>query len=381
MRTMSHNLALIAPRSSTEVAWLRQPGATKADQEPLNIVVVPFPYRIEANCFEARDVYADNGDSDGKGKKRANWGFFVVTQKWLKPPAAAPGGRGSVVDYVIALLEKAAEDVGDIHALVLPEAALDWETYCALVDGRAQHPSLELDFLISGSSGYRGLVNNYVLTTSFERTGGSVVPITSAQTKHHRWRLDTTQIRGYALASALDPARFWWEKMTVAARRVGLTVFRSGSTFAAMICEDWARSEPCHAALRAVGPNLVFVLLMDGPQLPQRWAAQYSTVLADDPGSSVLTLTSLGLVERSNVGRGARSSRTVALWKDSDSGMIPLECAKGVDALVLTLSGDHVDEATPDGRSNSNAINWRYHGHQNVTLRRHERAQWDWISE
>jgi len=380
MRTISHNLALLAPRSSAEVAWLRQPNAPRADHEPLNIVVVPFPFRIPATCFEARDVEIAEG-------KPASWGFFDIDQKWLRPPPGTSGSDGpaEIVDFLTALLEKAAQDVGEVDALVLPEGALDWDTYCSLVDRLASPDApVRLEFLISGSSSYREERNNFVLTTTFVRelADGQVVscvPITGVQAKHHRWRLDQDQIRGYALASALDPGRSWWEGISIGARRIGLTVFRAGSTFAAMICEDLARSEPCHAALRAVGPNLVFVLLMDGPQLPQRWAAQYSTVLADDPGSSVMTLTSLGLVDRSNASRGPGGSRTVAIWKDSKSGMVPLDCPKGADALVMTLSGVDEHETTLDGRGNRNAISWRYHGHQAVTLDPDARRRWFWM--
>ena len=49
-------------------------------------------------------------------------------------------------------------------------------------------------------------------------------------------------------------------------------------------------------------------------------------MLADDPGSSVLTLTSHGMVERSRP-PGRDASRVVALWKDPTRGVreIPLE--------------------------------------------------------
>jgi hypothetical protein len=55
--------------------------------------------------------------------------------------------------------------------------------------------------------------------------------------------------------------------------------------------------------MNAIGPNLVIALLMDGPQLENRWPARYATVLAEDPGSAVLTVTSLGMVRRSNYAR------------------------------------------------------------------------------
>ena len=73
--------------------------------------------------------------------------------------------------------------------------------------------------------------------------------------------------------------------------------------------------------LRAIGPNLVVALLMDGPQIVQRWPGRYATVLADDPGSSVLTVNSYGLVRRGNAVRKARKppedgNDAVILWKE-----------------------------------------------------------------
>ena len=47
--------------------------------------------------------------------------------------------------------------------------------------------------------------------------------------------------------------------------------------------------------LRAVGPNLIIALLADGPQIASRWPGRYAAAFADDPGSSVLTLTSAGM--------------------------------------------------------------------------------------
>ena len=60
-------------------------------------------------------------------------------------------------------------------------------------------------------------------------------------------------------------------------------------------------------------------VLLDGPQLTSRWAARYASVLADDPGSAVLTLTSYGMVQRSRP-PGHDPSSVVALWKDPERG-------------------------------------------------------------
>jgi len=138
-----------------------------------------------------------------------------------------------------------------------------------------------------------------------------------------------------------------------------------------MICEDLARSDPCHEVLRAIGPNLVFVLLMDGPQLPVRWSARYATGLSDDPGSSVLTFTSRGLLARSNdvlermtvLERGTRAPNwTIALWKDAQNSAYPIECPPNSQAVLLKLRGQRSYEATLDGRQDDSGFTWRRSG-------------------
>lgn len=135
-------------------------------------------------------------------------------------------------------------------------------------------------------------------------------------------------------------------------RDVHVAVFRGASTFATMICEDLARVDPCHAVLRSVAPSLVFVLLVDGPQLPTRWPERYATVLADDPGSSVLTLISLALIERANCTGRPDGSRAIALWKEDTGRTEAIPCPAGYDGVVLTLSGCLTSEVTLNGRVN-----------------------------
>ena len=90
-------------------------------------------------------------------------------------------------------------------------------------------------------------------------------------------------------------------------------------TQALLVCEDLAQNDPVAQLIRSVGPTVVICVLLDGPQLTSRWAARYASVLADDPGSAVLTVAPLGMVERSRpVGR--HPSRVIALWKDSEHG-------------------------------------------------------------
>jgi hypothetical protein len=122
----------------------------------------------------------------------------------------------------------------------------------------------------------------------------------------------------------------WWEQIDVHGRAVAFYVVREGASLAVLVCEDLARHDPVMPAVLSVGPNLVIALLMDGPPMKDRWPGRYATVLAEDPGSSVLTLTCLGMVNRSSM-PGEPQRREIGLWKQ-----------RGSDAKVLCLSqGDH----------------------------------------
>src|SRR5215471_11675502 len=118
------------------------------------------------------------------------------------------------------------------------------------------------------------------------------------QNKHHRWSLDEAQITQYHLGGVLHPHARWWEAMEVP-RRTMQFVELAELTQASLVCEDLAQNDDIAQLIRSVGPTVVICGLLDGPQLTSRWAARYASVLADDPGSAVLTLASLGMVQRS----------------------------------------------------------------------------------
>jgi len=160
------------------------------------------------------------------------------------------------------------------------------------------------------------------------------------------WR---SQIIQYHLGAALDVAHRWWEAIDLPTRQVGFISIAPWLTLSVLICEDLARQDPVSSLLRTIGPNLVIALLMDGPQLSSRWPARYATVLADDPGSSVLTLSSLGMVCRSRPHDQAES-RVIAMWRDHRSQSIPIELPNDAEAVIITLSRKSVREVTADGR-------------------------------
>lgn len=374
LRTFSHNLATLPPRGIVRACWQRPPGPLRSDDDDaLNLLLIPYPFQISAQWFKGH-VRLTPEDADRSGVTNTTpWGWFELQQQWLNGRRQPRGmtRRDALIAFTIKLIERSMEDVGHLHGVVFPELALDWPIYERIVEAVVtRFPSIE--FLVAGSSmNCKGEVANVALSSVFKSSNPDWLArtITTSRSKHHRWRLDESQISTYALAAALDPRVTWWEKTMVPKREIHVNVFREASTFTTMICEDMARVDPCHTVLRSIGPSLVFALLMDGPQVPERWPARYATVLADDPGSSVLTFTSLALIERANRTGRKDGSRSVALWKEDTGRTVAIPCPDGHHGVVLTLSGYRTTEATFDGRQNRDGRAWRFHGQQPVKLR------------
>jgi hypothetical protein len=176
------------------------------------------------------------------------------------------------------------------------------------------------------------------------------------QDKHHRWLLDGPQIRQYGLENTLDPEIRWWENSIVDPRQLLFFSVGSWLTFCTLICEDLARVDPVSKLIRGIGPNLVFALLMDGPQLQTRWSGKYATVLADDPGSSVLTVSSLGMIKLSQPPEGVLRTRVVALWKDARNGTPrQIELPEDHHGVLLSLGCEWTEEYSADGRGDRNS--------------------------
>ncbi len=88
---------------------------------------------------------------------------------------------------------------------------------------------------------------------------------------------------------------------------------------------------------------------------PRRAAAQlpvgarYAAVLADDPGSAVLTLTSFGLAQRSRR-PGQNPSPVVALWKSPGQNTREIPLDPGTQGILLSASARHAVRRSSDGR-------------------------------
>jgi hypothetical protein len=325
IRSLSHNLSI--DRSEVNVHWqtstMLLPGELAHE---LNLLIIPWPYQVRAEDFRMA------GFSDSVIDPRT-FGFFEYE----------PAQRFDPAQNLIRILDAAEARVGRISAVVLPESALDED------EANAAEAALgeRVGFLLAG---VRGARRNYAYL-------GVRHPSYLArycQDKHHRWRLDAAQIAQYGLGKSLDSRRLWWESMRVRQREIHFVCANPWLCMAPLICEDLARPDPVADVIRAVGPNLVIALLMDGPQLSARWPGRYASVLADDPGSSILTVTSLGMALRS-VPPGMTPRRTIALWKDPAEGAREIDLEPDAQAVVLTVAAEFVEEFTADGRSDHGA--------------------------
>ncbi len=358
LRSLSLHLAL-CPADEVRVDWAnaqswwarsRLPMLSSAEtKKSLNILLVPWPMELKPS-----DIRPVDRNLDGEAHRPQCLFAYQPTSK------LTVNGRG-VCDLVRELLADAEKIVGDkdIDGVILPELAVDMEEYKQL-----RRLSQEAGIcLITGirhtpESGYcaNKLSICIPLPSDVEaerELQGHIQVTENVQSKHHRWLLDSAQIASYGLVSRLHPDSSWWEGIEVTPRELKCVAFANWLYVCAMICEDLARQDPMASLVRSLGPSLLIALLMDGPQLTARWPSRYATVLADDPGTSVLTLTSLGMVKLSHAMRTSGKddvSRTIALWKDAQTGVVEIQLPSDAHGVVLCITNKRCVETSADGR-------------------------------
>lgn len=301
----------------------------------MNLLLVPWPLEMRPSQFRPNDrIPAEMGTMPEE------FGFFTYSSRRPGTP---------LVRALRRLMKEATDDCGKVSMVVLPELALNdaeaskvrslvAESNAALITGIGR----------PGVSGRAHGSNRLQLYTP------GLEPV--SQEKHHRWKLDRSQVVQYSLGNSLHHETSWWEHIDVSRRRLSFIQLFPWLTVCALICEDLARPDPAGDVVRAVGPNLVVALLMDGPQLISRWAARHATTLAEDPGSSVLTVTSLGMSQLSRPTVGPDRSRVIALWKEDGIPAVEIELPHDRHAAVLSVSMKTCAEWGADGRVRQSAI-------------------------
>jgi hypothetical protein len=342
IRSLSHYLALIRGNEIVP-RWRELPALRPESPENkvLNVLLAPWPLSVSRRCFTAAP--------QGRGQLAnlaPSFRFFDFD------PSPINSSSQDVVTWLEKLYSNAIAEVPTIELVILPELALNPTEMSRVLDwARTKRTRVIAGVGQSGQNDRLG--ENYVVFGDPILTHSNQ----AQQRKHHRWLLDRSQIETYGLGAYLDPRVKWWEPIELKERSLELiTLTRSNLTICALVCEDLTQQEPASELIRAVGPNLVVALLMDGPQLASRWPARYAAVLADDPGSSVLTLTSLGMCERSRP-FGTPPSRTIGLWRDGCSGHLrELVLPPRAEGIVLNLLLEEAREYTADGRRDQGVV-------------------------
>lgn len=359
LRSVSSNLALYH-RSSVEVRWrpaVPTPLTAKGDPiTSLNVLLLPWPYRIWASDFKELEAVPYDAFSDRES-------FFQYTPDGERIKNKLRDEKKFLQDDLWAILEEAKVEAGRIDLVILPELAISEKNLAELENQLKEfhvsgyiagvRQSVQPDQNNRGNRFDRNMVYCKFLRakdgSGFEFPGKSEEE-DYRQHKHHRWKLDRSQIVSYQLGGSLAPNKDWWEGIKLSRRRVSFFNVGNEVTICPLICEDLARQEPISDLIRAVGPTLVVAILMDGPQKMGRWSAGYASVLADDPRSSVLTFTCLGMVEKMQI-PNVPKSRAVGLWKDPLHRPMEIELEQGKSAILLYMSVENQKEITADGRT------------------------------
>jgi hypothetical protein len=353
IRSLTHNLSLYTP-TEINAFWHGPYRPASGELDVFNLLLLPWPIEVVPADFHvsARRT-AINDDDSSAGPNR----YFEYEPKKTMAPAA-------VARLVEQALRRAASHADQIHGVVLPEMALTPEQFLAVENVAIKYKAVLISGLRAKAERAEDMSINAcaiqplgltaVQGDAASRQGPLRDLMRNVQYKHHRWCLDRGQILQYELGGRLPASRDCWERILIGRRDINFVTLGDWLTMCVLICEDLARQDPVTEVIRAVGPNLVFALLMDGPQLRNRWSSRYASVLAEDPGCSVLSLTSLGMARRSRPrdenGAAKDKSTVVALWRDAVYGEREISLGAGHDCCVLSLVCRSSKEYSIDGR-------------------------------
>jgi hypothetical protein len=341
-RSLSRYACAVGP--GVDVEWFKTPcrrSGTGPTAEHINFLLLPWPLRVRETDFRPLEGSVHRLDNEP-------YGLFEF----------APS-EGLDLALVERMILAARDEVGSVDVVFLPESAVDDHEIRDLEAILDRHGVVGLQAGVRLRCPEPGRLARNLVHAGFSprlAKGGPPLGPTATewfhirQNKHHRWALDEDQVNQYHLGGALHPRVRWSEATEVPRRSVSVMEVAEGITMVGVVCEDLAQIDQVAEVLRFIGPSFVYTPLLDGPQLNSRWAARYASVLADDPGSSVLTLTSFGMAQRCRPG-GRPASPVVALWKDPVRGAREIPLESGAEGILLTACAEQTARRSADGRS------------------------------
>ncbi|SON49921.1 hypothetical protein [Vibrio tapetis] len=353
LNSLSHDLAYIKP--GVEVAALVGNSTQSRESHQYNVLILPWPLEVKDEFFEQDDkptLQMDEG-----------FGFFAYVNH-----------HAITCQMVIYAIESCEEQSPDL--VVIPECAVNSNDKRNLLEGLRAHflakgttPPVII-FGIFGEGDCRGTYGENSLDLLYENRFVDRY-VGENQKKHHRWALDETQLNTYGLGHVLSTDKVkWWENCSTGERKL-ISYQDDYIHICPLICEDLARQDPIAPVLRSLGPDLVVALLLDGPQIPQRWPGTYAKMLTEEPGCSVLSISPYGMTQRSTgdinpaTGLNYEPSSNIALWSEVGGAQQTLELEKGRVGILLTLKFSEQKQWSADGRG-ENKRRLFYFNHHSV---------------
>ena len=341
----SKNLGLCNGHKGSKPFYVYPKSNTYApvNRSQLNILIVPFPYNISESDF------VPNIDREGNLHNS-----FEIHQSWISTDKQ----KDDIVKSIIDQIDLSENKNIKIDGIIFPEYSINSNLHHTILKEIIKY-NKNIEFLISGSSDdLNGNKGNFVINSYIE---GLNRHYTISYGKHHRWCLDRDQIFDYNLQDRLNPESSWWEKLKICPRRVIFNKVTDGILGCSIICEDLARIEPSHDCIRSIGPDIIFALLMDGPQISNRWSARCAKAFTEDPGSRVLTITSKGLLNRVNDKEIYPRNESIGLFSSRRSHREIICPFNGV-GVILSLSISNDKGSTICGRISETQKRLEYAG-------------------
>lgn len=336
-------------RAPTNSPKQRSDGDDAAGRGQLSLLLLPWPLKVDTLDFAATRYESAFRVSQPYPTRTTRSGYFAYRPR--QESSADEMIRNGDLREVI---RSARQHTEKIDLLVLPECALADSTLDAFeLVCREESVGAYIAGVRSHPTDHATRATNTVcfgIREDSARSGRTRTTFTRLRHhKHHPWCLDRNQIEAYHLGGALHPSVPHWEDIAIGPKRATLVTFGGYVTVMPIICEDLARQDALSDLVRAVGPNLVVTILMDGPQLRSRWAAKYASVFGEDPGCAVLTLTSMGMIDRWATGRD-RGFSTVGLWTQRQESPREIKLGEDSRAVLLSVAVDAESDVTIDGR-------------------------------
>jgi hypothetical protein len=347
LNSLSHNLAYIKPGIEvaalvgslshdlgTEVAALVDSSIPASELNQYNVLVLPWPLVVKDEFFKQDDKPTLQMDEE--------FGFFSYEN------------HQTITHQMIVYAIQSSGERNLPNLVVIPECAVNSNDKPKLLNGLRGYFSkrdIEPPVIIFGVFGEGDSAVSYGENSLELLYQNQFIKsyVGENQSKHHRWALDKTQINTYGLGNVLSTKKVkWWENCSIGDRK--LISYRDRHVhICPLICEDLARQDPIAPVVRALGPDLVVALLLDGPQKKKRWSHRYSSALVDEPGCSVLSISPYGMTQRSTNGGDYAPSSIVGLWCDTRT-QYELELEPDKIGILLKLKIEVQKQWSADGR-------------------------------